>query len=139
MVPLPDFAADLDAIQPRHEPIENSQPRCCGTLEKLPRLSPIVGYDHLMPSLDQGCLEKQARDDVIVGNQDFHVTCSPLNTASARPRWATSCSSAVQAGAACVKSPPRPIISSLSAASRAACAPKLSTVPFIECAARARA
>ena len=56
MVPLPDFATDLDAIQPRHEPIEDSQPGRFGTLEKLPRLGPIVGYDHLMPSLDQGRL-----------------------------------------------------------------------------------
>jgi hypothetical protein len=56
MVPLPDFATDLDAIQPWHEPVENSQSRRFSTLEKLPRLGPIVGHNHLMPSLDQGRL-----------------------------------------------------------------------------------
>src|SRR5215467_5790067 len=91
-----------------------------------------------MPGLDQGRLQEPTWDDIIVGNEDLHATCAPLNTAKACPRWATSLSSSAPTSAACVKSPLRPMTSSLRAVAPAICAPKLITVPFRECAARSR-
>ena len=73
-VPLTDLAADFHPIHTRHKPIEDSQTRRVSTLQELPCLDPIVGHDDLMPGLVQGRLQKPARDNIIVGNENFHVT-----------------------------------------------------------------
>src|SRR5262249_30026345 len=104
VVPLSDFATDVDPIQTWHEPIEDRQPRRFGLLEEVPCFSAIAGYHHLMPGLDQGRLQKPAWDNIIVGNEDLHATGSPLNTAKACPRWATSLSSSAPTSRAFRKS-----------------------------------
>src|SRR5438128_10844667 len=112
MIPLTDFTTNFDAVQARHEPIEDRQPRCIGPLQELPRLNAITRHNDLMPSLDQRPLQEAARNGVIIGNEDFHVPCSPLNMANACARRAISCSSSTQAGSSCVTSPRRPSVSS---------------------------
>ena len=51
--PPPDFAADLHAVQARHQPVEDSQLRGVFSLQYLPRFGPIAGNHDVVAFVDQ--------------------------------------------------------------------------------------
>src|SRR5439155_263902 len=131
-----DAAADLHAVDLRHHPVEDRQPRSVRRAEPFPGFRAVArGRDFIAPLEERG-LENAPRNRVVFRDQDLHAACSSASLASAFFRRPISFSSGVQARTAPVRSPSCPSLSIRMVASRAAGAPKFATAPFSVWAAR---
>lgn len=73
---LPEAAADLHPLQPRHPPVENGQPRCFFALQRLPCFVTVPGNDHLVAPVGQYLFQQVAKSRLVFGNQNLHEWAS---------------------------------------------------------------
>ena len=71
-VALLDLPADIDAVHPRHLPIEDHQSRGVVALQDLPRLLAVLGHDHLVAPLGCGLCKQVEVKRVVVSQENLH-------------------------------------------------------------------
>src|SRR2546426_1825770 len=135
----PRAAADLHAIDLRHHPVEDGEPRGLRRRERLPGLGAVAGGRDLVAPLAERGLEDTPRHRVVFSDENLHAACSSASLTSALVRRAISFSSDAHAALAPVASSFCAIFSIRSAASKAVRAPKFATIPFSVWAARSSA
>src|SRR6266550_3276456 len=84
------FPAYIDAVLPRHHPIEQCNARRVGSTELLPGGFAIRYRNDFIAPLHQEPLKHPARDGLVIGNQNLHFKTSWTDPqeleSSVRPR-----------------------------------------------------
>src|SRR5712671_588930 len=68
----PNLSANVDAVPPRHHPIEQCDARRFRSIELFPSAYTILCRDDFISPFRQEPLKHQARDLFVVGDQDLH-------------------------------------------------------------------
>ncbi len=85
VVLLAERAAHLDAVHPRHHPVEHDDLGGVLVLEDLPGFEAVGGHDDVIPPPLQVDAEELAGDPVVVGREDAHASSHALTNGSACP------------------------------------------------------
>ncbi len=69
-------AANADAIETRHHPIEKREARSVLTLQHGPGFGAVCGHDCVVTPLFEVAFDQLPRNGVVFGNQNLHRTIS---------------------------------------------------------------
>src|SRR5258708_28854556 len=90
----PHFTAHIDAVLPRHHPIEQGNARRVRCIQLLPGAFAILCRDNVIAPFRKESLQHPARDGLVIGDQDLHFETSWHKSASTGSNRSTAASSA---------------------------------------------